>query len=137
MRKTWDSSKTRCTAALSARAEARSVPKGFSMMTRESGEARPAWPSVATTDSKADGGTARWNRRWQGVPISLSAWATAVTSGAGSPGSAAAKESRRANSSHISPVGFFTPNWAMSSWAWLRKSSSDRAKRTGDVPMIR
>ncbi len=58
MRNTWDSSKTACTVWLSARADARSVPNGFSMITREF-SARPQLPSIPTTDPKAPGGTAR------------------------------------------------------------------------------
>ena len=41
MRKTCDSSKTACTAWFSARADSRSVPNGFSMITRVSPVARP------------------------------------------------------------------------------------------------
>ena len=59
MRKTCDSSKTACTAWFSARAEARSVPNGFSMITRVSPVTRPAAPSMPTTEVNAAGGTAR------------------------------------------------------------------------------
>ena len=58
MRNTCDSSKTACTAWFSARAEARSVPNGFSMITRAS-LARPVAPSMPTTEVNAAGGTAR------------------------------------------------------------------------------
>src|ERR1700680_4066051 len=58
MRNTWDSSKTAWTVWFRARAEARSVPNGFSMITREFC-ARPESPSRPTTDPKAAGGTAR------------------------------------------------------------------------------
>jgi hypothetical protein len=44
--------------ALSSRAEARSVPKGFSMMMRELATS-PASPSVRTAESAALGGTDR------------------------------------------------------------------------------
>ena len=58
MRNTCDSSKTACTAWFSARAEARSVPNGFSMITRAPA-ARPVAPSMPTTEVNAAGGTAR------------------------------------------------------------------------------
>ena len=59
IRKTWDSSKLFAIVALSARAEARSWPKGFSQMTRAF-TLRPHAPSISTIDGNADGGTARW-----------------------------------------------------------------------------
>ena len=58
MRNTCDSSKTASTAWFSLRAEARSVPNGFSMITRAS-LARPVAPSMPTTEVNAAGGTAR------------------------------------------------------------------------------
>ncbi len=58
MRNTCDSSKTASTAWFSARAEARSVPNGFSMITRAP-EARPVAPRLSTTEVNAAGGTAR------------------------------------------------------------------------------
>ena len=58
MRKTWSSRKTSCTASFSARADSRSVPNGFSMITRAR-SARPASPSVRTIGPAAAGGTER------------------------------------------------------------------------------
>ena len=58
IRNTWDSSKTACTVWFSARAEARSVPNGFSMMTGDP-RASPAVPSMVTVGTKAAGGIAR------------------------------------------------------------------------------
>ena len=57
MRKTCDSSNAACTVALRAWAEARSVPKGFSMMTRAR-SARPVRPEEA--DHRAE------RHRWDG-----------------------------------------------------------------------
>src|SRR5579875_342443 len=62
IRNTCSSAKTAWTAAVSSWQERRSVPNGFSMMTRAF-SASPVWPSMATTGAKADGGTAGWNRR--------------------------------------------------------------------------
>ena len=45
-------------ASLSSRADARSVPNGFSMITRAR-SARPASPSISTTSAAAAGGTLR------------------------------------------------------------------------------
>jgi hypothetical protein len=56
MRNTCDSSKTACTASFSARAEARSVPNGFSTITRAS-VARLVAPSTPTTEVNAPGAT--------------------------------------------------------------------------------
>ncbi len=58
MRKICSSSKTSCSSALSARALARSVPKGFSMMIRLRSTS-PASASWCTTASAALGGTER------------------------------------------------------------------------------
>ena len=58
MRNTCDSSKTASTAWFSARAEARSVPNGFSTITRAS-LARPVADRLSTTEVNAAGGTAR------------------------------------------------------------------------------
>ena len=58
IRKICDSSKTPWTIALSARAEARSVPNGFSRMTRPS-PVRPLAPSASAMPAKATGGTER------------------------------------------------------------------------------
>ena len=46
MRNTCDSSKTACTAWFSVRADARSVPNGFSMITRVAPWASPVSPSM-------------------------------------------------------------------------------------------
>jgi hypothetical protein len=58
MRNTCDSLKTASTAWFSVRAEARSVPNGFSTITRAS-LARPVLPSTPTTEVNAAGGIAR------------------------------------------------------------------------------
>ena len=58
MRKTWDSSKTSWTRALSFFADSRSVPNGFSMMIRARSTRLPAC-SCSSTDSAALGGTER------------------------------------------------------------------------------
>ena len=52
IRKICDSSKTACTALPSSTADFRSVPKGFSMITRDLSLARPAAPSMPTTDGE-------------------------------------------------------------------------------------
>ncbi len=58
MRKTWSSSRTSWTIRLSFRALARSVPNGFSMITRERSE-RPQDFSIWITSGAAVGGTLR------------------------------------------------------------------------------
>ena len=58
MRKIWSSANTSCTVSLSARADSRSVPNGFSMITRAR-SARPASPSVRMIGPAAGGGTDR------------------------------------------------------------------------------
>ncbi len=58
MRKTCDSSKTSCTRAFSAFADSRSVPKGFSITTRER-STRSHSSSWCSTSSAALGGTDR------------------------------------------------------------------------------
>src|ERR1017187_4833832 len=135
MRNTWDSSKTEWTVALRARADARSVPNGFSMITREF-SARPVSPSIPTTDPNAPGGTARWKMRRGVPPISFSAACTAATSGAGSFGSAAPKCSVASKACHAAPVGFEEPNSRMASFACSRKPSSLSADCAGAEPMI-
>src|ERR1039457_5234442 len=135
MRNTWDSSKTEWTVSLRARADARSVPNGFSMITREF-SARPVSPSIPTTDPNAPGGTARWKMRRGVPPISFSAACTAATSGAGSFGSAAPKCSVASKACHAAPVGFEEPNSRMASFACSRKPSSLSADCAGAEPMI-
>ena len=134
IRKTCDSSKTACTVWFSARAEARSVPNGFSMMTRDP-SARPAAPSMVTVGSKAAGGTARWSSRAGVPPISCSARSIAATSESVRPGSALAKESLRWNASQASPAGLTVPNSAIAWRACSRNCSSVRALRA--EPTIR
>ena len=58
MRKTEDSGKTLCSVWLSSCADAKSWPKGFSMMTR-AWLAQPVRPSAATTVGNMLGGMAR------------------------------------------------------------------------------
>ena len=50
MRKICDSSKTACRARFSTRADARSVPNGFSTITRIRSLARPESPSMPTIE---------------------------------------------------------------------------------------
>ncbi len=59
MRKIWFSSKTRPTASLTARAEARSLPTGFSITTREVGSTTPIRSRCAQIGPKSVGATAR------------------------------------------------------------------------------
>jgi hypothetical protein len=99
---------------LRARAEARSVPNGSSMMMRDP-RARPAAPSMVTVGSKAAGGTARWNSRPGAPPICRSAAAMAAASGRVRAGSALADESLRVKVCQASPVGLLAPNSAV---AW-------------------
>ena len=58
MRKIWSSSKTWCTASFRATALARSVPKGFSMITRARSTSS-ASASSCTTERAAAGGMLR------------------------------------------------------------------------------
>ena len=58
IRKTCSSSKIRCTVSLSARALARSVPNGFSMMIRDR-STRSALPNISMTSAAALGGMLR------------------------------------------------------------------------------
>ena len=58
MRKIWASSNVSCTKSLSAIALAKSVPNGFSMITRER-STRPASRSMVMTSRAAFGGTDR------------------------------------------------------------------------------
>ena len=109
MRKICDSSKTACSFWFRARAEARSVPNGFSMMTREPG-ARPIAPIIATTDAKAAGGMARWNSRRGVPPIAFSAARIAVASGSVLSLSALPNDSAAAKAFHASPTGLELPN---------------------------
>ena len=94
-------------------------------------------PSIVTTEPNADGGTARWKIRRGLSPISCSALYTAVTSGLGLSGSAAAKCSRLSNSFHAWPLGLARPNWAHAALAWARNSSSVSANWAGADPMTR
>ncbi len=58
IRKICSSAKTWCTSLLSATADSRSMPNGFSMMIRDRSTS-PASPSWWTTSSAAFGGTLR------------------------------------------------------------------------------
>src|SRR5579875_1934592 len=136
IRRICDSSKTLWYAWFRSRAEARSVPNGFSAMTRDP-SARPMAPIIATTDLAAAGGTARWNSRCGGPPISFSAFSTATASDPVSDGPAAPNESRCLKSSQAGPVGFCVPNWSIASRAWSRNCSSVSAEFFGAEPMIR
>jgi hypothetical protein len=122
-----------CRVWFSARAEARSVPNGFSMMTWDPG-ARPAAPSILTVGSKAIGGTARWNSRPGVPPISRSARSIAAASESVRPGSALANESLRWNACQAAPFGLLVPNSAIACRASSRNCSSARLRR--DEPMI-
>ena len=59
MRKTRSSSNAAWTVRLSACADARSVPNGFSMITQAS-VANPVVPSISMMEPNATGGMARW-----------------------------------------------------------------------------
>ena len=137
MRNTCDSSNTACTAWSSLRAESRSVPNGFSMITRVRSVARPEAPSMPTTEVNAAGGTARWNSRRGEPPISFSAFCTAATSGAGSSGSAAPNDSRSANDGQDGSVGLVMQKSAHASSACFLNCSSVSAYWAGEVPMMR
>jgi len=136
MRKICDSSKTWCSFWFRSRAEARSVPNGFSMMTREPAE-RSIPPIIATTDSNADGGIARWNRRRGEPPISFSASLIALASGAVLSGSALPNDRFAANASQASPSGLLVPNCSAAWRACSRNASVLRANCAGAEPMIR
>ena len=82
MRKICSSSKTSWTSLLSALALSRSVPNGFSMITRAR-SARPASPISRITSAAALGGTLRWYRRRGSPPSSRSARSTAAVSARG------------------------------------------------------
>ena len=136
MRKTCDSSKTACTSAFSLRADSRSVPNGFSMITRAS-LARPAVPSMRTTEMNAAGGTARWNSRRGVPPISFSArWIASVSSSV-LPGSAGAKDRRRSKSGQDGSSGLVMQKSAHACLARARNSSSVTANCGGEVPTAR
>ena len=136
MRKICDSSNTACSLAFRSCAEARSWPNGFSTMTREPG-ARPIAPIIATTDSNAAGGTARWNSRRGFPPISFSASSAALASGAVLSGSAGPNDRAAANASQASPVGLLEPNCSTAWRACSRNASVLSANFAGAVPMIR
>ena len=135
--KTRDSSKTECTTSFSFRADSRSSPNGFSMITFASPLFRPQAPSSVITVLNADGGTAKWNSRPTWPPIADSAAWTADTSGDVSSVDAAPNDSRDANWSHSGPVGFDVPNWSMAAFACAAKSSSAHSNCRGEVPMMR
>src|SRR5580698_785404 len=137
MRNTWSSSNTACTAWSSLSAESRSVPNGFSMITRVRSVARPAAPSMPTTEVNATGGTARWYSRRGEPPISFSALLTAATSGAGSSGSAEANDSRSANEGQDGSVGLVMQKSAHASSACSLNCSSVSAYWAGEDPMMR
>ncbi len=68
MRKIWRSAKTVWTSAFSSRADRRSCPKGFSMMTRDQGAERssrrarrasPAAPMFRMSGAYSEGGVAK------------------------------------------------------------------------------
>ena len=58
MRRIWSSASTLCSESLSARAEARSWPNGFSIIT-VADAVRSARPSSATTGANSEGGISR------------------------------------------------------------------------------
>ena len=59
IRKIWVSSNTEWSSTLRARAESRSVPNGFSRITRTRSPARSVAPMAVTTSLMAKGGTER------------------------------------------------------------------------------
>ncbi len=136
MRKTCDSSKTACTAWFSSRADSKSVPNGFSMITRAS-LARPAAPSMPTTEVNAAGGTARWNSRRGVPPISFSARWIASVSSATLPGSDGANDSRRTKSGQDGSPGLVMQKSVHACLARARNCSSVKADCDGAVPTTR
>ena len=139
MRKICDSSKTACTALPSSIADFRSVPNGFSMTTLDRSPARPASPSIATTEAKAAGGTARWNSRRGEPPISFSARSTSSLRGVQSSGSAGAKDRCFWNSvqQSISRPGLLMQKSSAACLACSRNSSVLIANLAGEEPMMR
>jgi hypothetical protein len=89
-------------------ADRRSVPKGFSAITRAL-SARPVSPSMVMVAAVASGGIARWNRRRGCPPMASSAARTASTRGLGSFWSAAPKDRAASNDDHAFPDGFSVP----------------------------
>ena len=136
MRKICDSSKCSVMTLLSAFADLRSCPNGFSQMTLAC-SLSPDSPSISTIEGNASGGTARWWSRRGLPPISSSACSTAARSPLASPGSATPNRSAAANWSHFLPSGAVRPNCCTASLAWSRNASSVTAKAFGDEPMIR
>ena len=137
IRKTCDSSKTASTAWFSARAESRSVPNGFSMITRVSLVARPAPPSMPTTEVNAAGGTARWNSRRGEPPMSFSARWIAASRSDVFPGSAAANDRRSAKEGQDGSLGLVMQKSAQACSARSRNCSSVSALSCGDEPTMR
>jgi hypothetical protein len=137
IRKICDSSNTACTAWFSARAEARSVPNGFSMMTRVRSVASPEAPSMPTTEVNATGGMARWYRRLGLPPISFSARWTAATRSPALPGSAAANDKCAANSAQGPSSGLVMQKSAHDCSACSRNCSSVMAVFGGAEPIRR
>src|ERR1700691_334929 len=126
IRKIWDSSKTACTALSSLRAESRSWPNGFSMMTLVLPLARSVSPSIPNTEVNAAGGMARWKRR-RGGARSSSALAA----------EAAATERRSANDGQHGSVGLVMQKSAQACSACSRNCSSVSANDLGEAPMMR
>ncbi len=137
MRNTCDSSKTASTAWFSLRAEARSVPNGFSMITRVRSVARPEAPSMPTTEVNAAGGTARWYSRRGEPPISFSARWIAASRSAEFPGSADANDRRSAKDGQDGSVGLVMQKSAHACSACSLNCSSVSANFCGEAPMIR
>ncbi len=113
MRKIRDSSNTSCTAALSCFDDSRSVPNGFSMITRAVSLASPVEPSISTTarerrrrhgqvEQPPDVRRCPFLRCPEAPLIAFSAASTADTSADGSSGDAAPNDSREANESQDS-----------------------------------
>src|SRR5579862_5593431 len=137
MRNTCDSENTACTASLSARADARSVPKGFSMMTRVRSVASPDLPSIPTTEVNAAGGTARWYSRRGDPPISCSARWTAATRSSVWSGSAAANDRRSAKDGQVGSLGLVMQKSVHASAVCSRNCSSVIPNDDGEDPMTR
>src|SRR5215831_290996 len=109
------------------------------MMTREAWLASPDSPIMPTTELKASGGTARWNRRRTAPPISFSARAISSVSALVAPGSAAANDRCGAKSDHLSPSrsGLVMQKSWQARLACSRNCSVVIANDSGDVPMTR
>src|SRR5271169_2969626 len=107
------------------------------MITRVSLVARPAAPSMPTTEVNAAGGTARWYSRRGEPPISFSARWIAASSSVVFPGSAAANDRRSAKDGQDGSVGLVMQKSVHACAACARNCSSVSANFGGEAPMMR